>query len=121
MITQWNVQWRGQAFILGIAVEHAVLDIVSDHALVASCLHVLESPPHKRKVYTQMGRFGEFPVTLVLEQDDTVSIFIDGPDFETTRTQCAAIWVEKDKLCDLLREVIVKMPSRTDVATREEI
>jgi hypothetical protein len=114
MITQWHVQWKGQTFILGIAVERAVLDIVSDHALAANCLHVLESSPHKHTAYTRLGQFGEFPATLVLEQDDTVSIFIDGPQFETTRSQSAAICVEKDKLRDILREVILKMPTRAE-------
>ena len=53
-----------------------------------------------------MGSFGEFQVTLNLHHDDTVSIFIDGPDFDAGRCQSAAIWVEKDRLCGILEEAI---------------
>ena len=106
MITDWQVARKGEALILGIAVaDAAVLDIVSDDALLGKCLEMLDSP-HVGLVDTQMGRFGEFPVTLNLHHDDTVSIFIDGPDFDTTRNQSAAIWVEKDRLREILREII---------------
>src|SRR5207247_5182348 len=105
MITEWQVQRRGEALILGIAVEHAVLDVVSDHSLLATCLAMLESP-HTGLVDTRMGQFGEFPVTLNLHHDDTVSIFIDGPDFDSSRNQSAAIWVDKDRLRDILQEVL---------------
>jgi len=34
-----------------------------------------------------------------------VSIMVDGPDFLPTRSQVAGIWVEKNRLCQILREV----------------
>jgi hypothetical protein len=106
MITDWQIQRKGAVLILGIAVaENAVLDIVSDDALLANCLEMLERP-HADLVDTQMGRFGEFPIRLNLHHDDTVSIFIDGPDFDTGRSQSAAIWVEKNGLRDILQQVI---------------
>ena len=105
MITGWQVQRRGEATILGIAVEHAVLDIVTYRGLLMSCLKMLESP-HVGLVDTRMGQFGDFPVTLNLHHDDTVSIFVDGPDFTSGRNQSAAIWVEKDRLQQILREVV---------------
>ena len=105
MITDWQVQRKGDAFILGLAVEHAVLDVVTDRPLLAGCLTMLDSP-HVGLVDTRMGQFGEFPVTLNLHHDDAVSIFIDGPDFDSGRNQSAAIWVEKPKLQAILREVL---------------
>ena len=105
MITDWQVQRRGEAIILGIAVEHAVLDVVTHRGLLISCLAMLQSP-HQGLVDTRMGQFGEFPVTLNLHHDDTVSIFIDGPDFTSGRNQSAAIWVEKDRLQQILKEVV---------------
>jgi hypothetical protein len=105
MITEWHIERKGEALLLGIAVaDTAVLDIVSDRASLIACLQMLESP-HVGLVHTQMGRLGEFPITLNLHHDETVSIFIDGPDFDTPRNQSAAIWVEKDRLRDILREV----------------
>ncbi len=105
MITDWQVQRKGEAIILGIAVEHAVLDIVTHSGLLTTCLTILGSH-HVGLVNTPMGQFGDFPVTLNLDHDDTVSIFVDGPDFMPGRCQSAAIWVDKEQLQEILREVI---------------
>ena len=107
MITDWQVQRRGESLILGIAVEHAVLDVVSDLALLKGCLAMLRSP-HSGLVHRRMGSFGPFAVTLNLHHDDTASIFVDGPDFDGARCQSAAVWVEKERLCGLLQEVIAQ-------------
>ena len=105
MITDWQIERRDEEMLLGIAVEHAVLDIVTHRGLLTTCLAMLESP-HVGHVDTRMGQFGDFPVTLNLHHDDTVSIFVDGPDFTSPRNQSAAIWVEKDRLEEILREVL---------------
>ena len=105
MISDWQIQRRGESLILGIAVQHALLDVVSDHSLLAGCLAMLESP-HQGHVDSRMGRFGEFPVRLNLHHDETVSIFVDGPDFDAGRCQSAAIWIDKDRLRDILQEVL---------------
>jgi hypothetical protein len=105
MITEWHIERKGEAFILGIAVaDTAVLDIVSDHSTLVRCIQMLESQ-HVGTVDTPMGRFGDLPIRLILGYDETVSIMVDGPDFLPTRSQVAAIWVEKDKLYKILREV----------------
>ena len=105
MITDWQIERRGEEMLLGIAVEQDVLDIVTHRGLLTACLAMLESPP-VGLVDTRMGQFGDFPVTLNLHHDDTVSIFVDGPDFISPRNQSAAIWVEKDRLEEILREVL---------------
>lgn len=105
MITDWQIQRRDGRLILGIALEHAVLDVVSDVGLLQNCLTLLRSP-HEGLVETPMGSFGEFQVTLNLHHDDKVSIFIDGPEFDASRVQSAAIWVEKDRLCRILEEAV---------------
>ncbi len=105
MITDWQIERRGEEMLLGLAVEHAVLDIVTNRGLLTTCLAMLKSP-HVGAVDTRMGQFGNFPVTLNLFADDTVSIFVDGPYFTPDRCQSAAIWVEKDRLEEILREVL---------------
>ena len=105
MITDWQLHRRDGRLIVGIAVRHAVLDVVSDVALLRNCLTVLRSP-HRGLVDTRMGSFGDFQVTLNLHHDDNVSIFVDGPDFDVGRRQSAAIWVEKDQLCGILEKAI---------------
>ncbi len=105
MITDWQLQRNGGLLILGIAVEHAVLDVVSNVGLLENCLSMLRSP-HHGLVDTRMGHFGPFAVTLNLHHDDTVSIFIDGPKFDVSRCQSAAIWVDKDRLCSILQQAI---------------
>ena len=105
MIRNWQIQRRGDDLILGFAVQNAVLDVVTDPQTIANCLALLESP-HRGSVDIQMGRFGPFPVTLNLHHDDSVSIFIDGPDFDKSRCQSAAIWVGKTELQTILRTVL---------------
>jgi hypothetical protein len=105
MITDWQAERRGEAILLGVAVEHAILDIVTHRGLLTSCLTMLDSP-HVGLVDTCMGQFGEFPVTLNLFHDDRVSIVIDGPDFTSGRNLSVAIWVEKERLQQILKEVV---------------
>lgn len=105
MITDWQVQRRGDAVILGIAVEHAVLDVVSDGVLLAACLAMLGTA-NEGLVDTRMGQFGQYPVTLNLHHDGQVSIFIDAPEFDPGRSQSAAIWVDRDRLMDILRRTL---------------
>jgi len=105
MITDWQIQRHGHKLILGIAVGRGHLDVVTDDTLLVACLAMLEAP-HRGLVDSQMGQFGDFPVTLNLHHDDAVSIFIDGPRFDSTRCQSASIWVEKDRLCEILRKVL---------------
>jgi hypothetical protein len=105
MISDWQLHRRDGRLILGIALQHAVLDVVSDVALLKNCLALLRSPD-RGLVDARMGSFGEFQVRLNLHHDDGVSIFVDGPAFDSGRAQSAAIWVDKDQLCSILEEAI---------------
>jgi hypothetical protein len=105
MISDWQIQRRDDRIILGLAVEHAVLDVVTDISMPGKCLSMLEAP-HQGLIAAPMGHFGDFPVTLNLHQDEAVSIFIDGPDFGNGRRQSAAIWVGKNELCNILKTVL---------------
>jgi hypothetical protein len=51
-----------------------------------------------------MGSFGCYSISLDVDKDGTASIFVDGPYFEPTRNQSAAIWVGKEELRRLLVE-----------------
>jgi hypothetical protein len=107
MITDWYIERRGEAILLGIKLEQALLEIVTDHDLLTTCLALLESP-HTGSVHTRMGQFGDCPITLNLHHDDSVSIFIDGPDFDPPRNQSAAIWLDKKALHSILQKADTK-------------
>src|SRR5437667_9126187 len=95
MTTGHQIQRKDTSIILGIALENAVLDVLTDEALLQNCLKLLRES-HRGLVYAPMGTFGVYSVTLNLHHDDTVSVFIDGPDFDPCRTQSAAIWLRKE-------------------------
>jgi hypothetical protein len=96
VITDLDVRRRGGTILLGIAVEHAVLDVETNTALLRRCVELLESP-HSGLVDCQLGHFGSFPVTLNVHHDDSVSIFVDGPDFESFRNQGAGLYLSKEE------------------------
>jgi hypothetical protein len=104
MITDWQIQHRDDALILGLATENAVLDIVSNRSRLAESLALLRSP-HVGLVHTRLGSFGEFDITLNSHHDNRVSIFVDGPEFQPGRTQSVAIWVDRAQLEEILGEV----------------
>jgi hypothetical protein len=55
----------------------------------------------------QIGEFGDFPVTLNMHHDDSISIFVDGPDFGPQRSICAAIWLSKEDLRVVISKALV--------------
>ena len=94
MIREYDIRRRADAILIGIALEHAVLDFETTEGLLRDCLAFLDAP-HRDIVHVGIGKFGPFPVTLNMHQDDSLSIFVDGPSFEPQRELCAAIWVTK--------------------------
>jgi hypothetical protein len=105
MIIERDIQRIGGNILLGIALENAVLDIFTNDAQLRECLEML-GMPHRGLVFTKIGTFGIYPITLNLHHDDTVSMSVDGPDFDQTRNQSAGIWLEKEQLRALLAEVL---------------
>lgn len=105
MITSHDVRLRGADILLGIAVENAVLDILTSEPHLRECLNVLNKA-QTALVSLHIGTFGCYPVTLSVHPEDTVSIFIDGPEFEPSREQCSAIWLGKNELQQLLVELL---------------
>jgi len=104
-IIEHHVVRKGSILLLGIAVDNAVLDIVTSEAELRECLRLLRQPC-RALVRPRIGTFGIYSVALNLEDDRTASIFVDGPDFEQYRTQSAAIWLGKAELCRVLEEVL---------------
>ena len=104
-ITAHDIRYRNADTLVGIAVENAVLDIVTNDALMRACLKVL-SEPQAGLVSPQLGTFGPYAVTLNVQSDDTVSVFIDGPEFDPSREQCSAIWLGKEELRKLLTHAL---------------
>jgi hypothetical protein len=105
MTASHQVQRKGDSILLGIALENAVLDILTDEPMLRNCLQLLREP-HRGLVSARMGTFGVYPVTLNLSHDDTVAVVIDGPDFDPCRTQAAMICPRKEDLQRLLLEAI---------------
>ena len=105
IITDHQAQRKGDEIILGLAVPNAVMDIVTTVQLLGDCLRLL-TKPHQGLVHTTIGRFGIFPVTLNLDNHDTVSIFIDGPDFDQGRVQSSAIWPDKKSLYKIVKTIL---------------
>ncbi|SRR6266849_2892546 len=100
-MTEHQILRKGTSILLGIALDNAVLDIVTDVPLLENCLKLLRDP-HRGLASTNIGTFGIYPVTLNLHSDHTVSIFVDGPDFEASRSQSSGIFPQKEDLERLL-------------------
>ena len=105
MIKDYQVKRNGDQILLGIAVQDAVLDIVTNPSLLQNCQALL-TQPHQGLVDTAMGKFGDFQITLNLDADDAVSIFIDGPDFDQGRVQSSAIWPDKKALVEIIEAIL---------------
>lgn len=110
MITVQQVLRRGDDVLLGIGLEKAVLDVLTSDGQLEECLQALRKP-HRGLISVTLGTFGIYPITLNLHNDDSTSIFIDGPEFDECRTQAAAIWLQKEELEQLLVEALKATPS----------
>jgi hypothetical protein len=105
MITAKQVLQIGDKLLIGIGTETAVLDFTTNNDLLQNSLRALREP-HMGLVCVTLGHFGIYSVTLNVNYDDAVSIFIDGPELGKTRTQSAAIWVGKSELEELLADAM---------------
>ncbi len=97
MIREYDIRRRGDAILVGIAVEHAVLDFETTEGLLRECLAFLDAP-HVGLADIRIGTFGPFPVRLNVHGDGSLSIFVDGPPFEPPRELCAAVWLTEQDL-----------------------
>jgi len=105
MAIEWQVQSNELGILLGLAINAAVLDVLTDRETLAICLKALSSQ-HHGLVSVSMGKFGGHPVTLNLHPDGSTSIFVDGHAFNSTRSQSAAIWVGKSELVSIIQKVV---------------
>jgi hypothetical protein len=104
-IREYQILRKGSRILLGIALEDGLLDIETNEIRLRDCLSLLQNP-HGASLLepTVMGSFGCYPVTLQVKKDGETWIFIDGPYFEPTRSQSAAIWLRKEELQRVLLE-----------------
>lgn len=104
-IKEHEILRKGSSILLGIALDDAVLDIETNETHLRECLKLLQDPhAASRLERTAMGTFGCYPVSLDVDTHGTASIFVEGPNFESTRSQSAAIWLTKEELQRLLLE-----------------
>jgi hypothetical protein len=101
MIREYDIRRRGDVILVGIALEDAVLDFETNEELLRGCVAFLDAP-HKGLVDMAIGKFGDFRVRLNIHHDDSLSIFVDGPPFEPPRELCAAIWLSKPDMRDVI-------------------
>jgi len=105
MITDHDVRRHGSNVLLGIAVGNAVLNVLTSDNLLKEWLNLVDRP-HGGLVETRMGSFGQYPVSLNLRGDESVSIFVDGPVFDPSKGQAAGIYLERAELKQLLADVL---------------
>jgi hypothetical protein len=97
MIRDFDVRRRGDALLLGMAVDHAVLDVATSAEDLRECLAALDAP-QRGFADVRLGQFGGCPVRVNLYHDGSVSVMVDGPEFEPTRSQVAGIWTTREEL-----------------------
>jgi hypothetical protein len=105
MIEDHDIRRRDGIVLFGIALGDAVLDVVTNDAQLEQCIDFLQKP-HDAMADIAMGKFGIYPVTLVVTREHVAVIMIDGPDFEESRNQAAGIYVDKNELLQLLLDVV---------------
>jgi hypothetical protein len=98
VLREHHIRRRDDAILLMMAVESAVLDVETDEKRLRECLALLDAPHLGGLVSTPLGKFGPFDVMLNIYHDDSLSVFVDGPDFEESFNQSAAIWLSKEDM-----------------------
>lgn len=101
MIREFDIRRRGEAILVGIAVEQAVLDFETTEGTLRVCLAFLDKS-HRGMIDMPIGKFGNLEVRLIIYHDESLSICLDGPEFELTRSQCAGIWLSKEDLRNVI-------------------
>ncbi|MCX5661361.1 MAG: hypothetical protein NTW19_16900 [Planctomycetota bacterium] len=109
MIEHFQITGDKSRFMVGFACGNAHIQIVSNEALLMACHKLFQSWTNK-VVDSQLGHFGDHPITLNLHRDGTASIFIDGPDFVRGACQTAAIYLAKEDLQEFFRLTLLRMP-----------
>lgn len=104
MIIDYQFQKKNNAILLGIRIENAVLDFVTDENILRKSLEILNQEGKNNEI--EIGKFGNFPVTLYRHRDGSASLFIDGPIFDDNRIQSSAIWISKEELSDIIGKVL---------------
>jgi len=105
MIREHTIHHNAGQILLGIALDDAVLDILTDKHRLQQCLRLLQEP-HQGLVDTVIGTFGTFLVSLNVHFDESISIIVDGPVFDPPRAQCAGIYVKKDDITRVIRQAL---------------
>lgn len=106
MIRERDIRKIGDSILIGIGLNNAVFDIMTDRDQLNECLQMLQQP-HHGTVWKKIGDFGIYPITMNLHHDETVSIILDGPDLEQARNQAAGIYLlEKEEIRRLLLDAL---------------
>jgi hypothetical protein len=63
MNLELDIRRKGDKILLGIGLETAAVDTITDESHLRECIRILEEP-HQGLVSATIGRFGIYPVTL---------------------------------------------------------
>ena len=110
-ISDYQVQKNGNDILLGISTTSgAILDILTSEKELFECQRFIEDLRYPELLSVQIGRFGEFSITLnyVEWNNCNAALFINGPDFKSGRNQSAAITINKDELLHVIKKVLKK-------------
>jgi hypothetical protein len=105
MAIDWQIDRENDTILIGLAIDNAVLDIKTNEKLLMNLANAFE----KTTLGTEsipIGWFGEFPIRVNLGKEDSVSVFVDGPQFCVRRTQSSAIWIDKGELQKIVMSVL---------------
>ena len=80
MISRAALEPVGDQFLLRLAGENAVFDILTDAAALALARELVEAPGRKFGEVA-LGSFGPLPVTVSRDASGQVAIALDGPEF----------------------------------------
>ena len=106
VIKELDIRRRGDSILIGIAVESAILDFETTETLLRNALKVLDTA-RAGADWTKVGVFGELPVTLYIASNDSVSIVIDGPEFEPNRSISAMMILTKTDFAVVAKKALL--------------
>jgi hypothetical protein len=99
-ITDRDIRYENNRILLSIALQESVLDIDSDLSALQAAITFLHQTSEELRTMT-LGSFGIYPISLVSLSSEQVCIFVDGPNFQKSKTQSAGVYFWKDERFEL--------------------
>ncbi len=105
MSEEHHIEVVSGGVLVGIASGGSILDFVATKESIEACLRVF-GKEKDRTHWEEIGRFGDYPVTLVVPRSGQPSLMVDGPEVRKDRTFTAAIDLSSERLISILTEAL---------------